>query len=284
VPKTEGKSALPQKTLKRAVNLEGIGIHQGKPSHLRLSPLPPDSGIIFRRTDLAADIRCSASAVNNLKRSVGIGTEKASVTTVEHLLAALHLTGITNVLIETDSEEIAFLDGAGMEFIRAIRKAGMKDQGQVISPLAPATAILHSDNGDFIAYTPSERTMIVCTTDFPHPMLSRKTFILDLDNSDPIQAVAKARTFGFLKEVEELKRNGLGLGGSLDNTVLFTETGVANRKLNYPDEAVRHKVLDFLGDMYLTGRPIRGIFVLYKNGHRLDVEFLKKMLDQEAQS
>jgi len=272
-----------QQTIKRTIKIEGKGIHTGINCRMQISPLPEDSGIVFRRTDLNEEIQSSVFAVNNLKRSTGIGNDKISVRTVEHLLAAFHITGISNVLVEIDKEEIPFLDGACFAFVKLIRSAGIVKQKKEINPLFLNRPLTVSDKNDFICYVPSEKTMIVCGVNFPHPLLKNKIFVLDLEKDDPVMQISKARTFGFENEIETLKDAGLALGGTLDNAVIFTEKGILNKKLNYPDEAVRHKILDFLGDMYLCFRPLKGFFLVYRNSHSLDVSFLKIMLEIEKE-
>lgn len=272
-----------QRTIRRAVRTEGHGIHSGRSCRMVLSPLPENSGIRFFRTDLGQEIPCGPEAVDHLVRSVGLRQGQATVRTVEHLLAAFHLCGVANILVEVDAEELPFLDGSAYAFLRLLRRAGLRDQDAPTTPLGPSRPVHLAEGPDSITYIPADRTLVVCVTDFPHPMLRRRLLLVDMDRR-PDAAVGRARTFGFERDLEALRGRGLGLGGDLSNTVLFTETGVRNRRLHYPDEAVRHKVLDFLGDMYLSGRPLRGLFVLHRNGHSLDVRFLRALLDAERTS
>jgi len=267
-----------QKTIRRIIRLEGAGIHSGKPVKLSLHPSPVDDGIVFRRTDLQQDILCSPGNVSNLRRSVGLSQDGASVNTVEHLLAALMMTGVTNLRIELDAEELPFLDGAAFLFVKSLLKAGIIGQGKEINPLIPSSPLTVREGGDFISVVPLDKLVVTCFVNFPHPMLKNRFFTFDFDREDPVKSLSKARTFGFEKEIKSLHESGLGLGGTLENALVFSETGVLNPNQNYPDEAVRHKILDFIGDMYLSGRPFKGYYILYKNGHKLDHRFLQTLL------
>lgn len=267
-----------QKTIQSSLSFIGIGIHSGQKSHLHLRPAKENTGIIFYilKSHTKIKIPLSIHNIGNLTRSVGLKKGKEEVHTIEHLLAALYILQITNIVIEVDNIEIPILDGSAFSFLSKIKKTGIKTQRAKPQFLESSKPFTVDFNDSFISYIPSNDTKITYVIDFPHPDLHNKVLHLDLEKDNLIKEISKARTFGFEKEVKNLLKNNLGQGGNLKNTVILTKKGYLNKKLRYPDECLRHKILDFLGDMYISNRFIKGHFYIYKSGHKLDILFLKK--------
>jgi UDP-3-O-[3-hydroxymyristoyl] N-acetylglucosamine deacetylase len=271
-----------QKTVSKPVAFSGKGIHSGKICKVKLFPAEENQGITFIRKKGDASIRIPADAghIGNLTRSTGLREGDAEVQTIEHLMAAFYLTGITNIGVETSEKELPILDGGCKGFIKHILKGGIREQGKHVGLLRSSTPFTLARGSSFIAYVPTERTGVTCIIDFPHPKLRNQSLHIDLESETLVEELAAARTFGFEHELEALRKAGLGQGGNLTNTVLLSPFGYINSTLHYPDECIRHKILDFLGDMSLSGKRLQGHFVVCQAGHRLHVEFLKAFLER----
>jgi UDP-3-O-[3-hydroxymyristoyl] N-acetylglucosamine deacetylase len=266
-----------QQTLRRQVSCAGIGLHSGTKVGLTLKPAPVGSGIVFRRADLGVDIPARVENVSGLHYATVLGKDGATVETVEHLLAALVSAGVDNVIIELTQREVPIMDGSSAPFLFLIHEAGTKRQSaprsylKVLRPMSVASGDKH------IAIYPSDHFKVSYTISFDHPMLrhqSRTTRITEQSFSDDI---ASARTFGFLKEVEWMRQQGLALGGSLDNAIVIGDTGPLNA-LRFDDECVRHKILDAVGDLALIGRPVLGHVVAHRAGHALHTKLAAQLL------
>lgn len=261
-----------QKTLNKSVSCSGQGLHFGKPVSLAIHPAPDDHGIVFTRTDQARSVPIPAR-IENLRSSMKattLGVNGTSVSTVEHLLAALSGMGVDNALIELSGPEVPILDGSARPFVEMIEAAGLSEQGRSRKFLVITRPITARINGSKIEARPSPDPSIFCSIAYNHPLLSyqEKQFGPTADNF--AEEIAPARTFGFANDVEKLRALGLARGGSLDNAVVFDDHGVVNCEgMRWEDECVRHKILDIIGDLALLGMPVVGEISAHKSGHSL---------------
>jgi UDP-3-O-[3-hydroxymyristoyl] N-acetylglucosamine deacetylase len=270
-----------QRTLRRTVNCAGIGLHSGQKVTLSLKPAPADFGIRFQRTDLdGTEIPARvANLAGRQQLQTGLVADRASVETVEHLLAALRSLGVDNVCVELNHPEVPIMDGSAAPWVYLIQDAGIKELGAVRRSIEILRPLQVQQGDKRIAAYPSERLKISYTISFDHPLLRHQQKTLDIDESTFVDEIAPARTFGFLKEVEMLRQRGLALGGSLENAVVLSETGVLN-PLRFEDEFVRHKMLDVIGDLALIGHPLVGHIVVHRGGHALHTALAAELLRQ----
>jgi len=272
-----------QRTLRRAVSCAGIGLHSGQRVTLSLEPAPADFGIRFRRADLGNfEIPATVTNLASIRYNTGLARDEGSVETVEHLLAALVSLGVDNVVVVLNQPEVPIMDGSAAPFIYLIHEAGVKRLATPRRFLKVVRPIALSRGDKRIALYPSDHFKVTYSISFDHPLLRHQSRTLRISEESFVEEIAPARTFGFLKEVELLRRNGLALGGSLDNAIVLGETGVLNA-LRFEDEFVRHKILDVIGDLALVGFPIIGHLVAHRGGHGLHTAFAAKILeDAEA--
>jgi UDP-3-O-[3-hydroxymyristoyl] N-acetylglucosamine deacetylase len=271
-----------QRTLKRQISCAGIGLHSGQKVTLTLKPAGPDTGVRFRRTDLGVEIPASVHEVSGVQHATVLGKAGATVETVEHLLAALVSAGIDNVVVELNHREVPIMDGSSAPFLYLLQEAGVKKLStarkflKILKPVQVAT-------GDKrIAVYPSDHFKVSYTISFDHPLLRHQSRTERITEQSFADHIAGARTFGFLKEVEWLRQNGLALGGSLENAIVIGDTGVLNA-LRFDDEFVRHKILDVVGDLALVGYPMIGHVVAHRAGHALHTALAAEILkEQEA--
>jgi len=266
-----------QQTLRRQVSCAGIGLHSGTKVSLTLKPAPAGTGIVFRRVDLGIDIPASVAHVKSLHYATVLGRDHATVETVEHLLAALVSAGVDNVVIELSQREVPIMDGSSAPFLFLIQEAGIKKLPAARRYLKVLRPVTVAQGDKHIAIYPSDHFKISYTISFDHPLLrhqSRTTRITEQSFADDIAA---ARTFGFLKEVEWMRQQGLALGGSLENAIVIGDTGVLNA-LRFEDEFVRHKILDAVGDLALLGHPVLGHVVAHRAGHALHTSLAAQLL------
>jgi UDP-3-O-[3-hydroxymyristoyl] N-acetylglucosamine deacetylase len=276
-----GLSMLRQRTLGTAVSCTGIGLHSGDKVTVTLRPAHPDHGIVFYRTDLASSppIPARIDRVVDSRRATTLGVDDVRIATVEHLLAALCGMGVDNVRVEVDGPEIPILDGSAAPFVYVLRTAGIVSQKPSKRFLLVRRPVEVRSNGQWARIAPARRLSIACTIDFDHPLIQRQTYRMDFSDSAFAQDVARARTFGFMEEVERMRRENLALGGTLGNAVVVDDFHILNPDgLRFPDEFVRHKVLDALGDLMLVGIPIVGQFESYKGGHATNHDLLRVLL------
>jgi UDP-3-O-[3-hydroxymyristoyl] N-acetylglucosamine deacetylase len=261
----------------------GIGLHSGKKVSLALRPAAADHGIRFKRTDLGGiEIPARVSHLGGgqqLQTGLISDKDKASVETVEHLLAALRSLGIDNVLVELNHFEVPIMDGSSAPWVYLIQDAGVKELNAPRRTIQILRQIQVQHGDKRIALYPADRFKISYTISFDHPLLRHQQKTLDLNEQVFIDEIAPARTFGFLKEVEMLRQRGLALGGSLENAIVLGETGVLN-PLRFEDEFVRHKILDVIGDLALVGHPIEGHLVVHRGGHALHTAFAAELVRQ----
>jgi UDP-3-O-[3-hydroxymyristoyl] N-acetylglucosamine deacetylase len=268
-----------QRTIRRSISCAGIGLHSGNKVTLSLKPAPADSGIRFRRSDLGAlEVPARVDHVGAIHLATGLARDAVKVDTVEHLLSALVSLGIDNVIIELNSAEVPIMDGSAAPFVYLIHEAGVKrlpSPRRYLKVLRPIS-LSHGDKR--IALYPSDHFKVTYSIAFDHPLLRHQSRTIRITEESFVDDIAPARTFGFLKEVEILRQQGLALGGSLENAVVIGDTAVLNNGLRFDDEFVRHKILDAIGDMALVGYPIIGHLVAHRGGHRLHTEFAAMVL------
>jgi len=271
-----------QRTIAEKISCTGIGLHSGEPVQLTLQPARADSGIVFVRTDLPQPVEIPAvhSAVTSTRLATTLGRQDATVGTVEHLLAALAGLGVDNVRIEVDGPEVPVMDGSAASFVFLIQAAGEFVQDAPRRQISIRRPLEVRDGERSIRVEPGRGLHVSYSVDFAHPAIGRQQ-IQDLAIEGDVfeREICRARTFGFLREVEMLWRNGLARGGNLDNTVVMDEFRVLNRDgLRWPDEFVRHKVLDLIGDLALLGAPIDGRIVVERGGHALHQRFVEALI------
>lgn len=268
-----------QRTIKKEVLFHGIGLHTGKYSIVKLKPAPRDTGIVFYRSDKDVIIRAGLNSVIDTAFATTLGYEGVKIKTVEHLLAAAAGLGIDNLFIEVEGPEIPVLDGSSTQLVGILLDAGIAKQAKKISYLKITAPVVYEDAHCRVVALPHEGRCLSYFMSFNHKVLGNQDFTIDLNEMNFAREIAPARTFGFLKDVERLRANGLAKGGSLDNAVIVDDEGVLNASgLRFKDEFVRHKVLDAVGDLSLIGMPIEGHIVMEKSGHAANVNFLKKLL------
>lgn len=277
---------LKQRTIKNVIRATGVGLHSGEKVFLTLRPAAADVGIVFRRVDLepAVEMPASAQLVTETTLCTGLSCEGAKVQTVEHLLSALAGLGVDNCYIDLSAPEVPIMDGSAGPFIFLLQSAGLQEQD------APKRFIRILDTievteGDKIArFDPYNGFKLDFTVQFDHPAIPRSMSSASLEFSTQayVKEVSRARTFGFMRDLEYMRERNLGLGGSMDNAIVLDEFRVLNEDgLRYGDEFVRHKILDAVGDLYLAGKPILGHFTGYKSGHALNNKLVRQLLAEQ---
>jgi UDP-3-O-[3-hydroxymyristoyl] N-acetylglucosamine deacetylase len=275
-----------QRSIKTKVSAVGVGLHSGKKVRIALNPAKENSGIIFKRIDLKVpiEIKVEPEAIKETRLSSTIGNGKFKISTVEHLMSALSASGIDNILIEVDGSEIPIMDGSSISFIYLIKSAVVYEQSEIKKFAVIKDVIQVKDGEKFARFEPYKGFLVDFTIDFPHPAFKEENSHVEIDffKDSYVNDISRARTFGFMQEVEYLRSNGLARGGSLDNAIVLDEYKIINDEgLRYSDEFVRHKILDAIGDLYMIGMPIIGKFTAYKSGHELNNKLLRLMLEQK---
>jgi UDP-3-O-[3-hydroxymyristoyl] N-acetylglucosamine deacetylase len=263
-----------KKTLKKEAVFFGFGIHTGKPVDLRL--IPSDSGeIVFRRSDLDnLEFRLSVENIQT-RHCTMLVTDQGKIQTLEHLLAVLWVYGIESLIIELNQEEIPSMDGSALHFARAVQRAGLRDLSENKSLKKITQPFIIEEEGASISALPDDDFRITYLIEYDHPSIQTQEFSIVVDPESFAKEIAPARTFGFLEDVSSLQAQGLALGGSYQNTVVLDKTRVVNGPLRYPDEFVRHKILDFIGDLSLLGASVTGHFTAKKAGHDLHIKAMR---------
>jgi UDP-3-O-[3-hydroxymyristoyl] N-acetylglucosamine deacetylase len=272
-----------QQTLASTVALSGIGLHTGVPVHVRICPAPANSGVIFKRTDLDGfAIEAESRHVARVSYATSLMKKGVLISTTEHLLSALAGLGVDNAVVEIDNLELPIVDGSALPFVKLIRAAGLRKQrarrlyARILKPLEIVDGVKR------IAVYPSETFRISYSIAFPHPVIGTEALDFTPGTGNYEEAIAPARTFGFLEEVEMLLKSGLVKGGSLENVVVLNREGVMNPEgLRFPDEFCRHKVLDLIGDISLLGHPLIGHVVADRAGHAMHVQLVSQLLRQK---
>jgi len=267
-----------RRTLRREVACTGIGLHSGRPVRLRLLPAPAEHGVRFARTDVGVEIPATLAHIGGQDHATTLSRAGVSIGTVEHLLAALSGLGVDDVRVEVDGPEVPVLDGSAAPFVMLLHEAGLR-------PLAVPRLYIKVRKEIEVVYgaksarlRPADHFEVGYAIGFDHPLLRHQAFSLRVTPRSFTEAIAPARTFGFLREVELLRKSGLALGGSLENAVVIGETGVLNNKLRFEDEFVRHKILDAVGDLALLGHPLLGRLEATRAGHALHAAVAQKLL------
>ncbi|WCE05104.1 UDP-3-O-acyl-N-acetylglucosamine deacetylase [Pseudoxanthomonas sp. JBR18] len=276
---------IPQRTLKNVIRATGVGLHSGEKVFMTLRPAAPNTGVVFRRVDLdpVVEIPADAALVTETTLCTGLSCGPAKVQTVEHLMSALAGLGVDNVYVELSSAELPIMDGSASPFVFLLQSAGIVEQN-VPKRFIRVMKTVEVRDGDKIArFEPYEGFKLGFTVKFDHPMIpaSQSRAEVDFSTGGYVKEVARARTFGFMRDLEYMRERNLGLGGSMDNAIVLDEFRVLNDDgLRYADEFVRHKILDAIGDLYLAGGPILGAYEGYKSGHALNNTLVRALMAQ----
>jgi len=278
-----------QNTIGRQISLKGAGIHTGNKVSVTFKPAPADSGVTFIRTDIAGNYRIKANVESlfstpKLDRRSTLGNDQTQVQTIEHLMAALSSLGIDNIDVEIDSNELPGMDGSAIKFVEALEQVGivMLEQERYVHVIKEP--IFLEEGSSSIAIVPAKEFKISYTLNYDHPLLSGQFLEMEI-NADSFKAnIAPARTFCLESEASELQNQGLGLGANYENTLVVGKTGVIKNTLRFKDEFVRHKILDLIGDLYLSSCPIRGHVIALKSGHSLNLKIAQKIYEQKLKA
>ncbi|WP_250656839.1 UDP-3-O-acyl-N-acetylglucosamine deacetylase [Alkalimarinus coralli] len=274
-----------QRTLKNTIRATGVGLHSGKKVYLTLKPAPIDTGIVFCRTDLDPVVEISARAENvgETTLSTTLVKDGVKVATVEHLLSAMAGLGIDNAYVEVSAEEVPIMDGSAGPFVFLIQSAGIEEQQSAKKFIRIKKEVTVTDGDKTATFVPFNGFKVSFTIEFDHPAFkgrSQETSV-DFSSTSFVKEVSRARTFGFMRDIEQLRAMNLALGGSVDNAIVVDEFKVLNEDgLRYEDEFVKHKVLDAIGDLYLLGNSLIGEFKGHKSGHDLNNKLLRELISQ----
>ncbi len=277
-----------QRTLKKPVEATGVGLHSGEKVNLAIRPAPANSGIIFRRVDLSpvAEIPAEAHLVHDTRLSTCLEANGGRVATIEHLMSAFAGMGIDNAYVDMTSAEVPIMDGSAGTFIFLLQSAGIEEQPAAKKFIRIKKSVEVKDGDKWVRFDPYNGYKLDFTIKFPHPVIANtpQKVTVDLGEQSYIRDISRARTFGFMHEVEAMRAQGRALGGNLDNSIVMDEYRVINPDgLRFEDEFVKHKVLDAIGDLYLLGHPLIGAFSGHKSGHALNNALVCALLaDKEA--
>ncbi len=274
---------LKQRTLKTLVSATGVGLHSGAKVHIVLRPAPPNTGIVFSRVDLdpVVEFKADAYAVGDTRMASCLEKGGAKLSTVEHLMSALAGLGIDNLYVDIDAAELPIMDGSAAPFAFLLQSAGLEEQPAAKKFLRVKKAVQVEDGDKWARLEPYDGYRLSFSIHFNHPAVDQSGTRVQIDFADDsyLREVSRARTFGFTQDVEALRSQGLALGGSLENVIVMDEYRVLNVEgLRVPDEFVRHKVLDAIGDLYLVGHPLLASFSAHKSGHALNNMLLRALL------
>jgi UDP-3-O-[3-hydroxymyristoyl] N-acetylglucosamine deacetylase len=271
-------------TLKDEIRLEGVGLHTGEGIELRILPRHRGEGIVFLRTDSPKKVEIPANPweVTATSFATIIGNNGTRISTVEHLMAALFCMELSNAVVEVQGPEVPIMDGSSLDFAKAIKEVGLEETGLPERYMAIKRPFKVEEQDKYIIARPYPGLKVRYVIEFPHPLIGRQEKELDIDPDTFLNTISPARTFGFLKDVKDLRSKGLARGGSLKNAIVLDSNGVLNPDgLRFKDEFVRHKILDFLGDLALLGRPVKGEFEVKKSGHTLNQRFIRELLSHK---
>lgn len=277
-----------QRTLKNSIRATGVGLHTGAKVYLTLHPAEANTGIRFRRVDLdqPVTIQASPSNVGETTLSTTLVAGGVKISTIEHLLSAFAGLGIDNALIDVSAAEVPIMDGSAGPFVFLLQSAGVQEQDAAKQYIRIKKSVRVEDGDKWAVFDPFDGFKVTFTIDFEHPAFAEhlRTATMDFSSTTFVKEVSRARTFGFMKDIDMLRRNNLALGGSLDNAIVVDDAKVLNEDgLRYADEFVKHKILDAIGDLYLLGHSLIGEFTGYKSGHGLNNQLLRTLLsDQDA--
>jgi UDP-3-O-[3-hydroxymyristoyl] N-acetylglucosamine deacetylase len=278
---------LRQRTLKSLVHCTGVGLHTGQKVRITLRPAQPDTGVVFRRLDLptAPVIPARADLVGETRLCSCLVIGETKVYTIEHLMSALAGLGVDNVYVDLDGPEVPIMDGSAAPFVLLIQQAGIEEQGAPKRFLRVKKRIEAKDGDKWAVLEPYEGFKLSFSIVYDHPVIEKSNTSLTVDfaNTSYLKEVARARTYGFMQDLEDLRESSLALGGGLENAVVLDEHRVLNAEgLRYADEFIRHKILDAIGDLYLLGRPLLAAFSAYKSGHALNNKLLRVLAADTA--
>jgi len=276
-----------QRTLKNVIRATGVGLHTGQKVYLTLRPAAANSGIIFRRIDLPepVEIRACPDNVGDTTLSTTLANGDVRVSTVEHLLSAMAGLGIDNAYVDLSASEVPIMDGSAGPFVFLIQSAGMEEQNAPKQFMRIKRSVKVRDGEKWAKFEPFNGFKVSFTIEFDHPVFrdSRDSASVDFSTTSFVKEVSRARTFGFMRDLERLRENNLALGGNLDNAVVVDDYRILNEDgLRYEDEFVKHKVLDSIGDLYLLGHSLIGAFSGYKSGHALNNKLLRALLARKS--
>lgn len=277
---------LKQRTLKTVIHASGVGLHGGVKVNLTLRPAAPDTGIVFRRVDLPqpVDIPAQAVLIGDTRMCSCLERDGVKVGTIEHLMSALCGLGIDNAWIDLDAPEVPILDGSAAPFVFLIQSAGIEEQNAAKKFIRVTRPVEVRDGDKWARFEPYEGYRLSFSIVFHHPAIDRSAQQAEIDFAEHsyVREVSRARTFGFMQEVEYLRENGLALGGGLENAIVLDEFRVLNQDgLRYGDEFVKHKILDAVGDLYLLGHPLLAAYASHKGGHALNNQLARALLQQQ---
>src|SRR3954464_4326063 len=276
-----------QRTLKNSIRASGVGLHSGKKVLMTLRPALADTGIVFRRTDLqnAEDIPARADNVGETAFGTVLVKGESKVSTVEHLLSAFAGLGIDNAIVELSAAEVPIMDGSAGPFVFLLQSAGIEEQSAPKRFVRIKKPVIVRDGDKWARFEPFDGFKVGFSIDFDHPIFTRRTSSAEIDFSTTsfVKEVSRARTFGFMRDIEMLREKNLALGGSMDNAIVLDDYRVLNEDgLRYEDEFVKHKILDAIGDLYLLGHSLIGAFYGYKSGHELNNKLLRTLLAEAS--
>jgi len=268
-----------EQTIRSAIEFSGVGLHSGAPVQMRILPAPAGSGIVFRRVDLDGFV-VEAVGKNVAKVSYATSLMKKGVliSTTEHLLSALLGLGLDNAIVDLDSLELPILDGSALPIVQAVLSAGLRRQRRKRVYMCIRREVEVRDGAKSIAVYPADSYRIHYCIDFPHPLIGNQEFTVELTNGSYLRQIAPARTFGFLRDEAALRNMGLIRGASEANAIVLTDEGIKNPPLRFPDEFVRHKVLDLIGDLALAGRRIQGHVIAERAGHAMHTALVQRLM------
>ncbi len=278
---------LHQRTLKNSIRASGIGLHTGQKVLMTLRPAPPDTGIVFRRTDLPepVDIKARAENVGDTMLGTTLHRGEAKIATVEHLLSALAGLGIDNALVEVSAAEVPIMDGSAGPFVFLLQSAGIEEQKAPKRFVRIRESVRVEDGDKWARFDPYDGFKVNFEIEFDHPTFKKHSQVASMDFSTTsfLREVSRARTFGFMRDLESLRSRNLALGGNMDNAIVLDDYRVLNEDgLRYEDEFVKHKILDAIGDLYLLGHSLIGEFSGYKSGHALNNRLLRTLVARQS--
>lgn len=269
-----------QRTIKKTIEIVGVGLHKGVPVSMKLEPLESDMGIVFYRKDLGLSIPLTPQNVIDTKMATVIGKDGAKISTIEHLLSAIYAYGIDNLRIILDNDEVPVLDGSSSGYCMLIDEVGIQELESSKKVMLIKKEITVEDKGKFVTLKPSGHIIFDFSINFDHPVIGEQSYHFDYSLKEYKENISRARTFGFLHEVQYLRSIGLALGGSLENAIVLDENKVLNPEgLRYDDEFVRHKILDAIGDLSLLGYTVVGHYNAMAGSHHLNHLLTKKVLE-----
>jgi len=268
-----------EQTVRSAVECSGVGLHSGAPVSMRIIPAPPGTGIVFRRVDLDGfEIEATGRNVARVSYATSLMKKGVLISTTEHLLSAFVGMGLDNAIVELDNLELPILDGSALPFVELIQKAGIRKQRRQRKYLRILRELELREGNKFISVYPADSYLVSYSINFPHPLIGEETMQVELSNGNYLRHIAPARTFGSRADEKAMRNMGLIRGASRDNCIVLTRDGIENGPLRFPDEFVRHKILDLVGDLALLGKPVLGKIVADRAGHAMHTALVSRIL------